>query len=628
MADGVRIVPYKGLFITQPEPSEEGGALIITDFKLIGDRLEIIDNRLSDIDEVIDEIQNGGGVVTIEGFQEVIGGKLFNDLRVKDIENNHLMVVNASGRIVDSGYSLSDLQAALITVRDEGTVVTTTLKDMNFIGEDVSVYQDGDQTQIYIPAITFAPFYNQDAATVPNVSTSSRSISDPTTEGNPFKIGDWTAGTAHPSLRDTTLTFNTPAKCSFIDKTTTISVVVYDANGSTMLATHSVGPVLTNLNSTDNNITIQVAGFVTDFVRYKAHIYVSIDISSILPNGGRFSVVITHNNSGTSYTKTQSGVFYDTDVETAALTGVSITENTPVIRSISGLNYYDLGSTFDFGISDIDYINYLSYPQPFINVETDEYGIADFNLSSGSLTSWTSKYDNVNASHASTQTITQTNYRFIGTDANVQARTVDWTNGSWVPSPDDAILIDTYTSSSDDVFEDFNDEIERRTSIYSAWTSTSLLGSNALMVQGGLLKRQEGNWTTYSPTNTANYTGNTNNQFYYRGFRDNGISHTNGIFTLTGPSETDLTNDDILIEISLDNVDWYNCNEEYTGGVLNDGDGCRINSDTITMPSLSFTLGAGKFTDSGSGPDGWGIYIRISMPNGSTVELQTLAINW
>jgi hypothetical protein len=68
---------------------------------------------------------------------------------------------------------------------------------------------------------------------------------------------------------------------------------------------------------------------------------------------------------------------------------------------------------------------------------------------------------------------------------------------------------------------------------------------------------------------------------------------------------------DIDIQISLDKINWYTLTEEYVGGSLINGAGCRIEPDTYKLDinnQLRFTLGTGKFTNLASA---WGIYFKI-----------------
>ena len=102
-------------------------------------------------------------------------------------------------------------------------------------------------------------------------------------------------------------------------------------------------------------------------------------------------------------------------------------------------------------------------------------------------------------------------------------------------------------------------------------------------------------------------------------------AHSNGQFSISGVTEQNLTDDDVIIEISLNGTAWFNCNEDYLGGGLSDGNGCRANSGSTTMPDLDFTLGTGGTTTSGTGP-GWGIWLRITMPDSSSVEMESIQI--
>ena len=106
----VDIVEYKGLFITQPEPLGDGGQLIITDFKIVADRLEVIDQNIVGIEDDIDSILNGeNGVVTIDSVQTITGAKTFDDIRIDNILTNRLMTVNANKQVIDSGYTIQDI---------------------------------------------------------------------------------------------------------------------------------------------------------------------------------------------------------------------------------------------------------------------------------------------------------------------------------------------------------------------------------------------------------------------------------------------------------------------------------------------------------------------------------------
>lgn len=522
-----------------------------------------------------------------------------------------------------------------ITIKDEGVIVSSNVTTINFKGDQVNASESSPGViDVYIPPLLFPSHWNTNDGdgdnTIDDILTYSRNVSAPTNEGVPFKIGTWVSGSSYPCIRLSPLVYTSPNVCLFNTLTTSIDVIIYDADGVSVIAQHTVSNISGNLSQTLQHITIDITNWSSIYDKYSADISVSIDIDSILSNGGRFSVSINH-ISGSSYTKTQNNIFYDSNNNPATIDNVSISANTPVIKNLSGIKYYDIGSTFDIGIGDIDYINDRSYITDFLYIESyNYYGIPNSYLEGSDLTGWNTLYNNINSSFSNTFTTSRYNYRHIGNIATIRARHIDWSSVIYASSSADSILVDTYGITSTDVAEYFVDENKRKTSSWGAWDSTALLTSSDLMVQDDELLRQFGDWTSYSPTNTANYaTSASYNQFYYRGFKHDNVVHTNGQFYISGITESDITNDDVYIEISLDSTNWYVLNDDYLGGALANGDGCRTNVGITDLPLIDFTLGTGGNTDAGTGPDGYGIYVIISIPNGSLVNIGEIRLtNW
>jgi hypothetical protein len=538
--------------------------------------------------------------------------------------------------------------AGTLTVQDEDATVMSGVQAINFIGTSVQAMigsQALKKVNVYIPSPAWNSYFNSNAGAndtrISDVSVTSRYLSNPVggTSGG-FELGAWSAGTQQSTAHAGTLTYNTPNPCLFDDELSHIKVEVFGSNDTTVIAVAELSDVAGNTSATVQGITVTTTGWTAFYNKFNASINVSINLTALGPagnaltNGGRFTVRISHIQTTGTYTKQQGPMFYEpTTTSNPVVTGVSIAENTIAGRWLSGVKYYTTGDSFTVGITDVDNINTITYPQPFVNMTSASYyGISAFTLSSGNLTGWTSTWDNQNASHSSTRTINVSSFRYIGTGALISAQYIDWTTGSWVNSSTQSICVDTYTGTSTDVNEDFRDEAYRLTSAWVAWSSQSALGGTDLMVQSDKLQRQTGNWTTYYPglTNNGNYgTGNANTQYFYRGFRHANVSHSNGIFNISGVTQANLDNDNVIIWISLDAVSWYKCNDAYMGGVLSDGAGCRINSDTYPLPQLQFTLGTGGATSSGTGPSGWGIYLKIEVPSGSTVQMESIRItNW
>ena len=533
-----------------------------------------------------------------------------------------------------------------LEIQDEGVTIESAATILNFIGADVvAMGGGGNKVNVYIPSVTFVSNFNttngSNNCLVGDVSTVNRHISAPISEGNPFGIGSWSSGTVHSTTRENILTYSTNNACSFIDNsTTTIEANIYGADGSTVLATHTTSAISGNIDITVDNIRIKISSFGTDLSKYRGIVDVEFNINAILGSGGRFSIeIIHHNGADGDFTKMQNDIFYDAETYQSILGSVNIAETASgkVIVQKSGVYEYGLGSQFSVTVSDIDYINSDSYPTNFVNVSGSEYGLSTLEIEGFELTDWTDIYNNQNASYSKDDwAITRNNYFVKTTTANVNARTIDWVNGSWIGSSNENIIVDTYIDDSNRIYEDFTGETNRLESDLSTrWDSTlSLLtanGGNGLQVSdGSFLFYPSIDYTVYNPmkSNQPSYSTATGDRFYYRRMWHNNISHSNGLFHILGVTENNINNDEIVLEISLDGVNWYNCNEDYAGGSLSDGDGCRINSGTKIMPNLEFTLGTGGFTDVSTG-GGWGVYIKIKIPATSSVKMDLIEItNW
>ena len=317
-------------------------------------------------------------------------------------------------------------------------------------------------------------------------------------------------------------------------------------------------------------------------------------------------------------------LFYDSESNVAAIAGLTIVENTPVEKRLSGVYFYTIGSTFQIDISDIDFLNGDSFPTTQVEVVGSEYGLPAKTLFGTDLISWTNNHDAENASYQDLAwVVSKSNFCSVSLDANISARTIDWANGSYINSADDAIAVDTYTDNSSRIFHDFRAEDDRFTSAWASWDETQDLNSYddnlGLQCRCSRLMYPTVDYGAFAPSagSQPDYSSSTGTRTYFFEMYHTGTAHSNGRFMFGDYdiTEADITADNFMIEISLDNTNWYNCNENYGGGALNDGDGCRTNIGTVSLTlnnSIEFTLGTGGFTASGTGPSGWGIYVRIS----------------
>ena len=490
-------------------------------------------------------------------------------------------------------YGFSNLSVggggSALTVQDEGVTVDSNVRIINFIGADVEAMSGGAGTvSVYIPPPSFASHFNTtDGTTTGTVSESiSRTtafISTPTSEGNPFKTGSW-AGSNQPATLSTTVTFTTGGEVTGFGAGSSLTVTVYDADGTSVLETKTTSEITANGSYGSGNIAITISDYAADTTRFKATPSITVAINTILTaaglEGGRYHVLISMTTSPATdgsgpYTYTQPSVFIDANPNTPSLSTVAITETggSVLTKHLSGVEYYILNSAFTASVGDIDNLNRnTARTSANIQLVFDNYGISTLSqspLSGGAgnadFTGWTSAYNNANTSYSNdAATISSTSFRYRGTGARLEVRARDpWANSSYVNSSTASILIDTYTTTSTDLVEDFDDENRRQTSSYNGgntagnWTSTTSLSSGEAQVIGGQLiipsagtlssGSANANWSSYSPTSggaNPNYSALSANSNYYRTIVDSsGSSRAGFTMTLTGNFVTNATAD-------------------------------------------------------------------------------------
>ena len=151
---------------------------------------------------------------------------------------------------------------------------------------------------------------------------------------------------------------------------------MFDADGTTLLADYTTPALDGNFSNSTNGITIAITNYQADTIKWKANIATSVNMATVFANnllgvaldGGRYHIKTTMKtdvatDGGTSYSYTQSDVFYDTGSVTNPSIGGTMTlvENNSAINSkhLSGVEYYTLGSEFDVKVDDIDILMML-----------------------------------------------------------------------------------------------------------------------------------------------------------------------------------------------------------------------------------------------------------------------------
>jgi hypothetical protein len=525
-----------------------------------------------------------------------------------------------------------------LTVQDENNVVLTGVTILNFAGTNIIALADGtNKVSVWVPKPTYAPFFNTSTSTInTNVYTSNRYIASPYSEGNPYKIGNWVAGTAHQTIRSNFnyLSYTSNDFFNVNSLTSTFSIIVYDANNTTIIAQNTIilnGPITyTNQGIT---INISVGNWLPDSDKYKTKITVSIYLTdntfhSLQQNGGRFSVKLIHNNETAGiFTYSQNDIFKDIEGLQSRINGTLtiIPGNTINTKYLSGIKVFTNNTQWHVHLDQIQNLNNTSYPttqqlnitQNGLLISTDLQ--ANGNNNDFVIGTWSNMFNSTNAIYDNPNWITnqlnETNWlnsSGITLDTHAIATIYDWGLTDTKLSQNYNYLIDTYQDIVTRNNEPFNNEnnnlYPRLNNNLSSWDNTiSLQNINGLQILGSRLIYPQYNFSQYYFGNSSvNYSGLTSDRYYYRKFETNGSSISNGLINFVdyNITELDLTNNNVIFEISIDSgITWFNMNLPYTSGQLINGSGCRdyrleygLGSGITDTNSLHFTLGQGGST--------------------------------
>ena len=231
---------------------------------------------------------------------------------------------------------------------------------------------------VWIPAPNYVSYFSPSLPT----GAYSRYVATPSTNGytssvssGNFGTGDWSPSitTTRSVTNLTTHTAFTETEFACYDLNTTLTFNLLNHNGSSL---SSISNYVLNAagSTTSNGLTITVNSFSADGDRYKANVTGTIAVSTLFPNGGRFTWGVIHNNSGDGvgnsgtgvYAFTQSTpIFYDNDgvSSSANISGsVQYDEKTPTLKYYSGVAFYDTGSVFAMTASGINLLNDITIP--------------------------------------------------------------------------------------------------------------------------------------------------------------------------------------------------------------------------------------------------------------------------
>lgn len=532
-----------------------------------------------------------------------------------------------------------------VDIYDEGGLVKENATILDIIGENHIAKIDSNnpnKVNLYSPSVSYSSHFNlndgnESDGTVNDITTYQRYIGQPTSEGNPFYVGDWyNVDSLRSCINSDTITYSPNGTISLINNSSTFTAKFIPEGGSEIIHTTTID---SNKDVTVNNIRIIISNFSTEFDQYKCNISIQYDLSNLLSNGGRFSIYMEHDNNGTLYTKEQNDIFYDLDNVLATIGTINVSVNVPQTKRLSGVYYMIKNTTFNVQVNDLNQINNMSRPNNILELEGSELGLDNLLIGVNPLIDWDNKYDDISADYSRNNWGLTQDLMVVSNSTNVKGRTIDWVNNSWINSNILNVCIHTYSDNRTRVLEDFLSEDYRlESNLSTLWDSSQFVNSyddnKGLITESSRLVYPTKNYKLYEPypSSQPDYRFLSGDKTWIGRFWHTNVSHSNGLFSFTDTNitETDIANDDFKLEISLNGTDWYNCNEDYTGGYLSDSSGCRINSDNYNLPdNLEFTFGLNNFTDSSSN---WGIYWRISFSDtirGKDLYLGRIEIiNW
>lgn len=584
--------------------------------------------------------------------------KVYEDISSIAIPNKNMIpmggifIDRTSGQISNPGSS--EVGNPNIIILNDGIKLDTKVNSLNFIGVGVKVYTDSNgNINIFIPPTLLSPYFNSGAATIAPENTVLRNISFPTVEGTPFKRGSIVG--KFQTINNSIISYTTINPFSVLNNTsTTLTLRVLDADLTTVI--EEMNLTLTGNLDTGivNGLRIQTISFINEANKYSSIASFYIDLNTVLSgNSGRVKIEIIHDNLTDGIYSFTQDLFYDSQNLLGSIGSISISQNTPNIKYLSGIAYYDLGSSFNLNISNISNHNSDSYPDTQLRISSPNLGIPnkDYNGSIDFI-GFDTFFDNSNNSIADSVLITQNNYRYRGSQGKIQGRILDWIPEGLVDSSLLSILIDTYGTTSSQYIRTFDDEFQRYQSDYITPrnSSTPLGASEALIFDGFLMAPNKGyfkgesnalnsNWVGYypNPMSQPNYTSLIALPVsYYTKISDNSIDKAS--FTLTfigsfvsGNALGDLLSQDLKIFIRRvngnGNIGTICPTLRLHGGYYNFSvfdDGATIPGSLIMEGSSSGNIINATF---GGLSCRGGIYIEIQLSN-SNIKIDNLRVDF
>lgn len=335
-------------------------------------------------------------------------------------------------------------------------------------------------------------------------------------------------------------------------------------------------------------------------------------------------------------------LFYDNDTGSdPSVSMPTVTENMPVIKWLSGVQYYDAGSTWDVNVVGYDlFDNVYHYSNAPVVFEGWPGLISSpIEYLDGSVVGVSSPPDIDEIMSVTDWSLIQTANQ-MSTDARLSVYPRDpYDNYVSQISASESIMVYSYPSSATPLKEYFRDESYRLpagdydtipTTIVGQWDSTANLdtydnGAGLQVFMDKLIFPQY-DFSATLPSSNPNYAplGLEQNKFYYRAFKDTKLSRAQGTLRISGVTVTNMFNEDVRVWIKVPSqTGWLSLNKDYNyadfSGV--DEDGCWMHRDAQT--NSDFTFGLDRFrTEFG----GYMVVVKVEIPSNNGIEITHMEI--
>ena len=522
-----------------------------------------------------------------------------------------------------------------IKILNDGEVVTNSATELNFIGNGIrAVHTEGGVVNVYSPVPQYSSHFNtQDGTTnglaKTNMNVQVRNIAHPFSEGNPYYVGsDWYDNlllVKRNATNSTLLDFSTNGFISILENSF-FDILVQDG-GETVIADERI-VVFGNGTYTKNNVIVYITNWQPEDDKYKCN--VRITINTFGHGDGRYDITLSHNNLEDGNFLYSYTVFRDT--------GGVLWVDSPILslgegyigfeKKLSGIGYLGLNTPFKLEQATLNDLLVKSYNDTMVQLDFSELAVNTINLDKnyfGIETEEDNRFDNVFSILNYTFSVNvQNQFKKIQNDKNFNIKELGWSvTNNFFTIPFN-LMIDTYVSTSNRIIEDFrNENFRLKNSDLSPFNSDlSIEALNELQVMNSKLIYPSEDFIGFL-LNTFDYSGCVGDRFFVRKFWHDGVNHSNGIFRFENSNitENDILEGKIDILISLDGNNWFSACNDFITSPLNNGDGCRINTETYSLDNsekkIQFTIG---FESTNADSD-WGIFVKIQYSEGVNLEI-------